>query len=117
MVVIDPILLFVREFDACARFYGNLLGLRPRSGEAVHGEYVEFDAGGVTFALHGGYEDANHSTGPLAIHFQVKDIEAVAERLRSAGVFVTPVQPKEYGVYECTFRDPDGNEFELIQPL
>lgn len=118
MVRIDPILLFVSRFDECLAFYRDLLGLKPARKEgAVHEEFVELDGGGVTFALHGGYQGEVPSTNPIALHFEVADIAATVARLREAGHEVADPEKREYGVYEAAFRDPDGNAFDLTQPV
>ncbi|MCJ2519775.1 MAG: VOC family protein [Candidatus Thermoplasmatota archaeon] len=59
-----------------------------------------------------------HAMGLLAIHFEVSDIFAAVERILKSGAKVgRPKKQIELGFYECSFQDPDGNEFELIQPL
>ncbi len=84
----------------------------------MHGAIVEFDLEGRTFALHGGYEEGTHAMGPLAIHFEVNDIFAAVERILKSGAKVgRPKKQIDLGFYECSFQDPDGNEFELIQLL
>ena len=40
---IEPILLFVRDFQRCLTFYRDVVGLLLKKQEGVHGEYVEFD--------------------------------------------------------------------------
>lgn len=118
MARVDPIILFVSKFEECLRFYRDVLGLAPMRKEgSAHEEFVELDGGGVTFAIHGGHEGAAHGGRPVALHFEVEDILAVVERIREAGYETGEPQRMEYGVYECSFRDPDGNEFDLTQPL
>ena len=118
VVRIEPTILFVSKFGECVEFYRDVLGLVPKDAEPAHEEFVEFDVGGMTFALHGGYEGETHATGPLAIHFEVGDIFATVRELRKVGAEVgEPKKFKEMGFYECSFQDPDGNEFDLIQPL
>ncbi len=53
----------------------------------------------------------------MALHFEVEDIFATVQRLRDQGYEVEDPKKMEYGVYETSFKDPDGNEFDLIQPL
>ncbi len=118
MARIDPIILFVSRFDECLEFYRDVLGLEPTTKEGpVHEEFVELDAGGLTFSLHGGYEGKVHGGRPVALHFEVEDIFETVKRLRDLGHEVGEPQKMEYGVYETSFRDPDGNEFDLTQPL
>lgn len=115
---IDPILLFVSKFEECLRFYREVLGLRPTRKEGpVHEDFVELDGGGVTFSLHGGYQGKSHGGRPVALHFEVEDIHATVKRIREAGYEAGDPEKMEYGVYECSFRDPDGNEFDLTQLL
>ncbi len=93
------------------------MGLEPTTKEGpVHEEFVELDAGGLTFSLHGGYEGKVHGGRPVALHFEVEDIFETVKRLRDLGHEVGEPQKMEYGVYETSFRDPDGNEFDLTQP-
>ncbi len=118
MVRIEPIILFVSRFEECVEFYRDVLRLKPKKSEPVHEEFVEFDLEGRTFALHGGYEEGAHAMGPLAIHFKVNDIFAAVEWILKSGAKVgRPKKQIDLGFYECSFQDPDGNEFELIQSL
>ncbi len=118
MARVDPIILFVSNFEECLRFYRDVLGLKPTRKEGpVHEDFVELDGGGVTFSLHGGYEGEGHGGRPVALHFEVEDIFAAVARIREAGYEVGEPEKMEYGVYECGFQDPDGNEFDLTQPL
>ncbi len=92
-----------------------MLGQEPFSLDEVHGGFAGFNLGGITFALHGGYEGDGGET-PLHIHFEVDDIHAEVKRLRARGVkFLGPVRKQPYHAYETTFVDPDGNRFDLVQ--
>ncbi|MFQ5945471.1 MAG: VOC family protein [Anaerolineae bacterium] len=116
---IDPILLFVRDFQRSLDFYRNVLGLPVKSLDEVHEEFAEFDLGEITFALHGGYEgeaQARHSDTPLALHFWTEDIMATSERLKERGVkFTREPRKTSLGFWEGSFEDPEGNEFGLFQ--
>lgn len=118
---LTPIIVFVREFDRCVRFYRKAFGLEP---VRLDDHWSEFDVGGVRFALHAGYrgEERHHSGKPVALHFVVEDIAAAVERIRAAGGtadepkrFTSQSEGKEF--LETHFVDPDGNEFELTQVL
>ncbi len=118
MVRVDPIILFVSKFEECLTFYRDVMGLKPTRKEGpVHEEFVELDGGGTTFSLHGGYEGKVHGGRPVALHFEVEDIFTAVRRIREAGCEVGEPERMDYGVYECSFQDPDGNEFDLVQPL
>jgi uncharacterized glyoxalase superfamily protein PhnB len=56
--------------------------------------------------------------GPTGITFLTDDIKAEYERLRRVGVeFPMPPEEMEWGEWLGQFSDPDGNVFDLKQPL
>ena len=71
--------------------------------------------------LHGGYSGPGHRIEPVAIHFEVSDIEETLTRMDKIGGrlrhAVREVEwfPQNLRVLETTFLDPDGNEFVLFQ--
>jgi catechol 2,3-dioxygenase-like lactoylglutathione lyase family enzyme len=119
---IDPILLWVSDFSACLSFYRKALGMSLRKQV---GEYAELDAGGVTLSLHGTSDreapKSRTHDAPVALHFVAKDMSKLQASLEAwGGGFVQGPEEKDYNgfkVLEATFRDPDGNEMEVIQNL
>jgi predicted enzyme related to lactoylglutathione lyase len=125
---LTPVILFVRDFDRCLDFYGDVLALPPvrvyRGPD--HPPWAEFEVGAVRLALHGGYRGAErYAPGrPLTLHFDVDDIQATIERIKRAGGTVKePAREYDFRpvelerVYATSFTDPEGNEFELQQVL
>lgn len=113
---IDPILLFVKDFTRSLSFYRDVLGLKVRSHEPVHEQFAQFELGGTTFAIHGGYK--GKPGGPIHLHFEVRDIRKSVKALKSKGAkFSGPIEKMPWGTYETSFVDPDGNEFDLTQPI
>jgi catechol 2,3-dioxygenase-like lactoylglutathione lyase family enzyme len=56
--------------------------------------------------------------GPTGITFLTDNILADYERLKLKGVrFVNTPKKMEWGEWLCAFLDPDGNEFDLKQPV
>ena len=56
--------------------------------------------------------------GPTGITFLTDDIRAAYERLRAKGVrFLRPPEKMGWGEWLSEFADPDGNEFDLKQPV
>ncbi|MGH2922745.1 MAG: VOC family protein [Solirubrobacterales bacterium] len=106
---VDFVTVPTRDYEAAAKFYGDVLGLpfRKQWGDMPAGE---FDAGPLTIALMQpdafGREFAPHS---LPIAFHVDDFEGAKSELESRGVeFVTDTI--DSGVcWQAMFKDPDGN--------
>ena len=123
---LDPVTLWVRDFDRCLAFYREVFELEvPRlyRGED-HPPWVEFRLGDTRFCLHGGYGDGPRyrTANPLAVHFEVDDVEEAVERIDRYGghlrsrVIEEDNRPAELRkVRQAVFSDPDGNEFELLQ--
>ena len=108
--------LFVKRFNKCFEFYKEVLGLKV-SFVNLEGEVAMFKLGKSEFLLHGGHR-GKPATGPLHVHFEVGDIRATVRNLKKKGLkFHEPVAKRPYGVYETRFSDPDGNRFDLIQPI
>jgi catechol 2,3-dioxygenase-like lactoylglutathione lyase family enzyme len=120
----------VSEFDACLRFYRDVLGLELNWGEEGGG-YASFHAGdGILLALFGrqemaaaiGSADAPFgAAGPerAMLIFEVPDLEAAVARLKDKGVaFLGDIQERrDWGIRVAFLRDPNGTLIELNSPL
>jgi catechol 2,3-dioxygenase-like lactoylglutathione lyase family enzyme len=63
-------------------------------------------------------EDNKAEPGPTGITFLTDNILAEYARLKSKGVrFMNSPREMEWGEWLCEFLDPDGNKFDLKQPL
>ncbi len=55
--------------------------------------------------------------GPTGITFLTDDIRGDYSRLRRKGVtFLGAPKKMDWGEWLCAFVDPDGNEFDLLEP-
>ncbi len=110
-IELRQVLLPSADLDAALAFYEALgLPLKFRDGD----RYAALDAGGATLALVGP-ADRDPAAG-VALALQVESVDAVAARLRSAGVeFDGPHD----GGHErrLELRDPSGNPLVLYSPL
>jgi len=127
---LNSVRLLVDRFDACFRFYRDVLGLEPVWGEEG-GRYADFKAGdGTLIALFRralmaeavGTENLPADAPAqdrAALVLQVEDLDAAVPALRDNGaVFIT--EPKDYPAWTIRaahLRDPDGNLIELFAPL
>lgn len=63
-------------------------------------------------------EMAETEPGPTGITFLTDDIRADYERMRAKGVqFLYPPKQMDWGEWLTEFLDPDGNQFDLKQPI
>lgn len=104
-----------REDEARA-FYAGILGLREAAkpaGLAARGG-VWFESGDVK--VHLGIEEDFRPARKAHPAFVVRNLRAMAERLRAAGVEASPdgLMPGHERVY---VSDPFGNRLELLEPV
>lgn len=121
--------LLVRDFDACFRFYRDVMHFPVTFGGEGEG-YADFDAGEVTLALFPrdlmaqsiGADDVVDITDGqdrVAICLGVDDVDATMEDLQGRGaVFVSG--PSDQPLWELRvahLRDPDGTLIEISHSL
>jgi catechol 2,3-dioxygenase-like lactoylglutathione lyase family enzyme len=109
----DFITIATKDYDAAAKFYGDVLGLTfgKRWGDMPAGE---FETGNLTLAVMQSdafgidFQANNHP-----VEFRVDDVEAARAELESQGVEFTG-ETLDTGVcHQAFFSDPDGNRLAL----
>ena len=133
IVSIDTVAVVVSNRREALRWFTKTLGLpvayigpaESSSDPKVHGSpenpghWIELGPGRPMTRIHlCELEDHRTEPGPTGITFLTDDILTEYERLRERGVrFKSPPKQMEWGEWLCQFHDPDGNEFDLKQPL
>ena len=114
--------LATRNFDRLLAFYTRTLGLPIVGG--FPGERIIFLGAGTTaieLLAEGTTPRPHDPTGWSHLALEVADLDAAHATLTAHGVpFHLPPEnypPDAPTVRIAFFRDPDGNEIELIQPL
>ncbi|MGD9754371.1 MAG: VOC family protein [Acidimicrobiia bacterium] len=106
------------RYPALASFYRDTLGLPVRTDRPGH-LAIEWPNGmRLTLGIH--TELTGPATDPLRImvNLAVADIARTAAHLRHHGVTFTREPSQEpWGGWIATFRDPDGNVVQLLQPV
>ena len=106
------IILFTENYERCVEFYGSVLELDlmheiDREGEqlttfSLGDNYLMVETGGVASEL-----AKNVTQNPTKFRFNVPNVEATSEFLKSKGVNVR-VANHTWGT-TAEFTDPDGN--------
>lgn len=113
---VGQIAMAVSDADEAEKFYGEILGLHKLYR---FGDLVFFDCDGVRLMLEGTSRQVYPGQG-TCIYFTVKDIEAVADKLKAKSVpfdgtphLVTKMSDHE--LWMAFFRDPDGHLLALME--
>lgn len=122
--------LLVNDYEACFRFYSDVLGLSVLWGDESS-RYAEFDVeSGTRLAINQREVMAEaletDTADPelphqdrLAVIFEVEDVDGTAERLVNDGArqVMEPRDWTAWGIRAAHFRDPDGYLLEINRPL
>jgi predicted enzyme related to lactoylglutathione lyase len=110
---VDFVTVPTRDYDAAARFYGEVLGL-PFSKRWGNMPAGEFETGNLTIAVMQsdafGIEFQRH-THPIELH--VDDFEGARAELESRGVEFIGETIDSGVCYQAHFKDPDGNALAI----
>src|SRR5215831_11819444 len=120
--------LLVRDLARCTAFYQDTLGLKMRESESTP-DSVSFQMGNVYFFLLEATAAAQMaSEKPLELKIGegtrillaagVADVDAAFEELKARGVtFLRPPTDQPWGLRTAYFADPEGNLWEINQPI
>lgn len=112
--------IFVRDIAKAKAFYGERLGLTLTLGDPDHGVCI-FDAGGAQLIVESvpagaPAEELNLVGRFTGLSFAVDNILAKHEDFLSLGVEFSGAPEQQYwGGWLATFKDPSGNELQLVQ--
>src|SRR5436305_782815 len=118
--------LFVRDLARCMTFYRDTLGLQVQENTpdsvSFHMENVYFLLLEVSAAAHMISEEVLElkiEGGPrVLLAAGVEDVDAAYEELKAKGVtFLRPPTNQPWGLRTAYFADPEGNLWEINQPL
>lgn len=127
---LNQVRLLVTNFDACLRFYRDVLHLPVGFGN--EGDvYADFKLGGdLTLALFERQEMAQavgtadlpamvNSQDRVSLTFAVDDLQESIAALQAHGVELVaePTDRPAWGMRTAHLRDPDGNLIEIFVPI
>ena len=103
---------YVNDMKKAIEFYTDVLGL-PLVNE-IDGYFAEVDAGQMTIGLVLHDIDKITNQGGGTVSFMVKDIEAIAEKLKNKGAEIDDIQNPERGKFTI-ITDPFGNKLHMVE--
>jgi catechol 2,3-dioxygenase-like lactoylglutathione lyase family enzyme len=110
---VDFITVSTKDYDAAAKFYGDVLGL-PFSKRWGNMPAGEFETGNLTIAVmqsDGFGLEFRPNTHPIEFH--VEDFEGAKAELESRGIEFEGETLDSGVCYQAFFHDPDGNALAI----
>jgi catechol 2,3-dioxygenase-like lactoylglutathione lyase family enzyme len=117
---LSAVRIFVRDLESAQAFYRDALGLKLRGGNPTTG-YCVFESGEAHVVVEAVPDEAPPDEQVLVgrftgLSFAVKNIAATYEQLLSRNVaFTGAPEAQSWGGILATFKDPAGNELQLVQ--
>jgi len=112
--------IFVRDLSQARHFYAETLGFPLKVDGSGFG-YCVFEAGKVVLVVEVVDQDAPEEDQILVgrftgLSFSVEDVHTKHSELKAKGVeFSGPPEEQVWGGTLATFRDPAGNELQIVQ--
>jgi catechol 2,3-dioxygenase-like lactoylglutathione lyase family enzyme len=104
----------VADMERSLRFYRDVLGFEVQFTNGDPVSFAVMKQGGAE--LHLSIQPGK--AGSLHAHLMIDDLDSVYERLRQAGAAVRqPPKVQPWGLRDVVVADPDGNTFEIAQPV
>lgn len=119
---INAAVLFVRDFDACVKFYRDTLGLKVKDSDvgfmsfSVEGqELALMDLAGASQMISEEVIQPKKKGAPrFLLGAFVENTDETYEALKAKGVaFIKPPTTQPWGQRTAYFQDPDGNIWEI----
>jgi len=118
MLNLNSVMIGSKQFDALATFYEKVIGKPP--------ELVEKESGFVGWKVGNGYigvlehSEMGGSTkdpGRVMLNFETPQVQQEFERIKALGGKVIRAPYKMGEGWLATLADPDGNYFQLMNPM
>ena len=110
-LAIFRIIYFTNKMKTMTAFYRDIIGLSPiNDPEGDPSNFLEFDAGACTIALHKGSPGTPASRNKIV--FYTDDVAKTREELISRGAKMGTFNPKS-ALHLCDGKDPEGNIFQI----
>ena len=118
--------LFVKDMAKCKTFYRDTLGLQVTEHDAEHVSvqmdnvyFLLLEVGAAAHMISEQELELKIEGGPRGLLAAgVKDIDAIYEGLKAKGVtFLRPPADQPWGLRTAYFADPEGNVWEINQPI
>ncbi len=120
--------LFVRDLDRCLTFYRDTLGLEVQNSDAHSAAFKMEDIYFILLDASAAASLIGSEEGELKIKIEggprgllaaeVEDVDAAYKELSARGVtFRRPPTDQPWGKRTAHFADPEGNLWEINQPI
>ena len=118
MLNLNSVMLGTTQPKVLAAFYEKVLG-KPADMVDEENGFWGWQAGGTFMGIlnHSEMGGKTKDPGRVMLNFETPDVKAEFERIKAAGAIVIKEPYDMGGGFIATLADPDGNYFQLMNPI
>ena len=104
----------VTDIDHALRFYRDVLGFNVAFTNGDPVSFLVIQQGDSELHL----KVQPDQVGTVHVHLMVDDLDGIHEALQQAGISIgQPPTVQPWGLRDLVVADPDGNSFEIAEPV
>ena len=120
MLNLNSVMIGTKQSKALVAFYEKVFGKPADMSDAENG-FSGWQIGSAFFSVleHSEMGGSTKDPGRVIINFETTQVKEEFERIKAAGATVIkePYQMGDEGGWLATLADPDGNYFQLLNPM
>ena len=118
MLNLNSIMIGTKQLKALAAFYEKVLG-RPADMVDSENGFYGWQVGSAFFGVleHSEMGGKTKDPGRVMFNFETPQVEEEFERIKAHGAVVIRAPYEMGGGWIATLADPDGNYFQVINPM
>lgn len=118
MLNLNSVMIGTTQPEVLSAFYEKVLGKPADMVDAENGFWGwQVGSGFLGILNHSEMGGKTKDPGRIMLNFEAKDVKAEFERIKSAGAVVIKEPYDMGGGFIATLADPDGNYFQLMNPM
>jgi len=118
MLNLNSVMIGTKQLKAVATFYEKVFGKAPDMADSENG-FFGWQVGNVFFGVleHSEMGGNTRDPGRVMINFETDQVQEEFERIKALGGTVIKAPYKMGEGWIATLTDPDGNYFQLMNPM
>ena len=118
MLNLNSVMIGSKQTKALAAFYEKVLG-RPADMVDNENGFHGWQVGGAYLSVleHSEMRGSTKDPGRVIFNFETTEVKEEFERIKAAGATVIREPYEMGGGWIATLADPDGNYFQLVNPM
>jgi predicted enzyme related to lactoylglutathione lyase len=118
MLNLNSVMIGTKQTKVLAAFYEKVIGKPPDMADSEHGFFGwQVESGYLGVLEHSEMGGNTKDPGRIMLNFETTQVQEEFERIKTLGAKVITAPYKMEEGWIATLADPDGNYFQLMNPM